>query len=148
MSVSKATFLDLKQLSSIGSDVVDNLLPYLSRDESRVQSLLQSYVSDSNAMILVSKQDGIIKGGAVAITSDIHYAKKKNTQIIGLYTTVTGDGMEMLSQIETWFLSRANSLLMCYASPADSRLDKLLELKFKFNREGTMPVRSKSKGTD
>ncbi len=133
-------------MAVLGSHVTKTVMPFLPNDKDRVYSLMKGYISDRNAMLLVSKNNGVIQGGALAITANNPYAKKMNTQLIGLYTDITGDGIEMFSRINNWFESRANSLILCYAAPADTRLDKLLHLKFNLQRQGTMLVRRRYNG--
>ena len=96
-------------------------------------------------MLVSIDSKGNVAGGALVINQPNLWAEKHNSQIIGLFTSVAGDGVKMLDAIVNWFYSRKNSLLICYAAPIESRLDALL-VNNNFEYQGTMLVRRKYNG--
>ena len=144
--IRQARFSDIKGMAAIGAEIVSATMPFFKADPQRIEQLLKAYISAATAMVLVSTDNaGDIKGGALIVNQPNLWAEKHNSQIIGLYTTVAGDGQVMLNSIIEWFMERKNSLIICYAAPIKSRLDALL-LNNNFELQGTMLVRRKYHG--
>jgi hypothetical protein len=144
--IRQAQFADIKALAVIGGGVVMDTMPFFKADAGRIEQLLKAYIASAAAIVLVSTDNSdVIRGGALVVNQPNLWAEKHNSQIIGLYTTVAGDGMAMLDFILEWFMTRKNSLLICYAAPIKSRLDALL-LNNNFELQGTMLVRRKYHG--
>lgn len=144
--IKRATYQDIKALAAVFTEVVDSTMPFFRSSTQRIEDLLKAYIAAPNAQVLTSiDAEGAIRGGALVVNQPNLWAEKHNSQIIGLYTTVAGDGMAMLDSILEWFMTRKNSLLICYAAPIKSRLDALL-LNNNFELQGTMLVRRKYHG--
>ena len=144
--IRQATCNDIKSMAKVGARIVTTTMPFFKADTSRIEQLLKMYVSSASAKVLVSiDSNGQVAGGALVVNQPNIWAEKHNSQIIGLFTTVVGDGVRMLDAIVKWFYTRRNSLLICYAAPIKSRLDALL-LNNNFECQGTMLVRRKYHG--
>jgi putative N-acetylmannosamine-6-phosphate epimerase len=144
--IRQATCNDIKSMSKIGAEIVTTTMPFFRADELRIEQLLKTYISSASARVFVSiDATGQIAGGALVVSQPNLWAEKHNSQIIGLFTRVVGDGIKMLNAILEWFAQRKNSLIICYAAPIKSRLDALL-LKNNFELQGTMLVRRKYHG--
>ena len=137
---------DVGSLISVGREVQTRYLKFLRPDNDRMKSLITECISSAQHLAIVSvNSSGEVVGGAVVITQPFAYAEKLHSQIVALYTEESGDGVAMLDHILKWFNSRKASLLLCYAAPASTRLDRLLLAK-RFKREGTMLVRRRYNG--
>ena len=144
--IRQATYSDIKSLAKVGAEIVTATMPFFKADIARIEQLLKAYISSASAKVLVSiDAAGQVVGGALVVNQPNLWAEKHNSQIIGLFTHVVGDGVKMLNAIVEWFNTRKNSLIICYAAPIKSRLDALL-LKNKFELQGTMLVRRKYHG--
>ena len=144
--IRQATYSDIKSLAKVGAEIVTTTMPFFKADIARIEQLLKAYISAASAKVLVSVNvNGQVVGGALIVNQPNLWAEKHNSQIIGLFTSVAGDGVRMLNAIVEWFHTRKNSLIICYAAPIKSRLDALL-LKNKFELQGTMLVRRKYHG--
>ena len=140
------SFQDIKDLAKIGSEIVDETMPFFRSSTLRIEDLLKAYISSPNAKMITSVDNSnVVCGGALVVNQPNLWAEKHNSQIIGLYSTIKGDSAKMLNAIIEWFMNRKNSLLICYAAPIKSRLDVLL-LQNKFELQGTMLVRRKYHG--
>lgn len=137
---------DTEQLIKIGREIQQDKLPYLRPDDDRMRSLITECISSAQHLAIVSTdRDGNVVGGALVITQPFAYAQKLHSQIIALYTEESGDSVAMINYTLKWFNKRKASLLLCYAAPVESSLDKLLLAK-RFKREGTMLVRRRYNG--
>lgn len=137
---------DTEQLIKIGRKIQSEKMKFLRPDNARMQALIIECISSAQHLALVSEDSsGNIVGGTLVITQPFAYAEKLHSQIIALYTEEKGDGVEMINHTLKWFKKRKASLLLCYAAPVETLLDKLLIAK-RFKREGTMLVRRRYNG--
>lgn len=137
---------DTEQLIKVGRKIQSKYLEFLRPDNARMKALIVECMSSAQHLALVSiDEKGSVVGGALVITQPFAYAEKLHSQIIALYTEENGDGVAMINHIFKWFNKRRASLLLCYAAPVETSLDKLLIAK-RFRREGTMLVRRRYNG--
>jgi len=137
---------DTEQLVKIGRKIQEDKLEFLRPDNERMKALITECISSAQHLALVSvNSEGNVVGGALIITQPFAYAEKLHSQLIALYTEEEGDGVAMINHTLKWFNKRKASLLLCYAAPVETELDKLLLAK-KFKRDGTMLVRRRYHG--
>ena len=137
---------DTAQLIEIGRKIQKEQLEFLRPDNDRMKALITECISSAQHLALVSiDSSGSIVGGTLVITQPFAYAEKLHSQVIALYTEEKGDGVAMINHTLKWFNKRKASLLLCYAAPVETLLDKLLTAK-RFKREGTMLVRRRYSG--
>ncbi|MCJ8292935.1 MAG: hypothetical protein MJK15_00880 [Colwellia sp.] len=137
---------DTAQLVNVGRKIQQENLKYLRPDDKRMNALIVEGISSAQHLTLVSvNAEGEVVGGALVMTQPFAYAEKLHSHIVAVYTTVNGDTAEMVDHIVKWFEKRRASLLLCYAAPVETKLDRMLAAK-RFKREGTMLIRKRYNG--
>ena len=137
---------DTEQLIKIGRKIQEEKLKFLRPDNDRMRALITECISSAQHLALVSiNGEGDVVGGALVLTQPFAYAEKLHSQLIALYTDEKGDSVRLIQETLKWYEKRRASLLLCYASPVETRLDDLL-IANKFKREGTMLVRRRYNG--
>lgn len=143
--IKQATYKELPDMAALAAKFVSENMPFFSGDSRRTLDMLKQFISDRSARVLVSVENGEVRGGALAYTQQNPYAQKQHTQIVGIGSTVQGDTSAMVEDLIDWWIGRRASLLLCYAAPINSPLDDLL-LKYEFVHQGTMLVRFRYDG--
>ncbi len=136
MMIREGKLSDIPKLLELACVLVREMMCVVP-DKDKIKTLLTASVSSNKHKLLVSIGNDGLEGAMLTASDGFNVAEKQYAQIICLYSQTPGQGQRMLNLTMDWVKHRKAIQMVCYSSPMQSGVDKLL-LKNDFKSTGSM----------